>query len=68
MWHSYCIQYSMQNVILIAAGGTPHDGSPAHVLVTVSFPLAMVYYTLASVGLILALACCMFNFIYRKKK
>ena len=49
-------------------GGVPYDGSPVHVLVTVSLPLTVVYYLIATVGVVLAVACCVFNFTFRKRK
>ena len=49
-------------------GGIPYDGVPVHVLVTVSVPLSVVYYVVATVGIILSVACCAFNFAFRKTK
>ena len=48
--------------------GIPPDGTPRPVTVTILTPLVIVYYILASVGIIYALVCLMFNFIFRNRK
>ncbi len=48
--------------------GIPYDGKLVSVIVTVSTPLAVVYYLFATAGIILTLVCCVFNYAYRKTK
>ena len=50
------------------AGGVPYDGSRVTVLVTVSLSLTIVYYLIATAGIILTIAFCVFNFAFRKTK
>ncbi|XP_064388320.1 gamma-aminobutyric acid type B receptor subunit 2-like [Halichondria panicea] len=48
--------------------GIPYDGKLVSVIVTVSTPLAVVYYLFATAGIISTLVCCVFNYAYRKTK
>ena len=64
----HSIQLSFVHVLNINSDGAPYDGSPVHVLVTVSLPLTVVYYLMATVGIVLAVACCVFNFTFRKTR
>ena len=48
-------------------GGIPYDGVPNEEVVSVSLGLAVVFFILATAGILFALACIIFNFVYRKK-
>ncbi len=49
-------------------GAVPVDGMPREQLVTILQPLVIVYYCLATIGLIFAFVCLLFNFIFRNRK
>lgn len=49
-------------------GIVPYDGIPIKEFVAVALPVTVVYVFLASIGMIFACACLVFNYIYRKKK
>lgn len=46
--------------------GVPYDGVPNNRLVTIEFPLAVFYIILGALGIIFAVSCLCFNFIFRK--
>ena len=46
--------------------GVPYDGVPTTRLVTVKVALAVFYIILGVAGIIFAIGCLCFNFIYRK--
>ena len=48
--------------------GIPNDGIPIEEVVTVSVALTVVYATLATAGLVFAVVCLTFTFIFRHKK
>ena len=49
-------------------GVVPYDGIPRKEFVAVALPVTVVYVFLASMGILFAFACLVFNYIYRKKK
>ena len=49
-------------------GGTPYDGRPIDVAETVEISLMVVFIVLATVGIVLAIICLVFNFIFRERK
>ena len=48
--------------------GIPSDGIPVVKTVTLAIPLSVVYIFAATAGLVFAVACLVFNFIFREKK
>ncbi|CAI8027307.1 Gamma-aminobutyric acid type B receptor subunit 2 [Geodia barretti] len=48
--------------------GIPPDGIPKEVIVFTALPLTVVYYILATCGIVFAAVCLIFNIIYRKRK
>ena len=50
------------------SGGVPYDGIPTKDISTVSVALVAVIYVCAAAGVIFAVVCLVFNFIFRKKK
>lgn len=55
-------------LIILITGGIPNDGTPVALTVTVHPALTIVYDIIGIAGIILAIACGIFNFINRKKK
>ena len=55
-------------LIILITGGIPNDGTPVAHTVTVHPALTIVYDIIGIAGIILAIACGIFNFINRKKK
>ena len=53
---------------LFSGGQPPYDGSATDVVHPIALPLIIVYDVLASVALLLAVACALFNVICRNKK
>ena len=52
----------------IHTDGIPPDGSPEILIRTFHVSLVAVYYSLAALGITLAIACLVFNFAFRKTK
>ena len=50
------------------ADGVPNDGIPIEEVVTVSLGLTVVYVFLATAGIMFAVVCLAFTFIFRKKR
>ena len=50
------------------ADGIPSDGIPIEEVVTVSIGLTVVYVILASVGIVFAIICLTFTFIFRERR
>ena len=48
--------------------GVPSDGVPMEEVVTVSLFLTVVYVILATFGIVFAVVCLMFTFIFREKR
>lgn len=53
---------------LINAGYIPGDGTPINVVLPVKIPLLIVYYALATIGIIFAFICLLFNLVFRNRK
>jgi len=49
-------------------GGIPPDGTPVQIIHTYKTGLVVFYYILAAIGVVLAIVCGVFNFVYRKRK
>jgi len=47
-------------------GGIPYDGVPDEEVVPISLGLAIVFFILATSGILFALGCIIFNFVYRE--
>jgi gamma-aminobutyric acid type B receptor len=58
--------YSTSDLVL--PYGIPYDGVPFKDVVTVSVALTVVYVILATAGLVFAVACILFNIIFREKR
>ena len=54
--------------IIIAQGSIPRDGTPLKVIHVQPLPLIVVYYTVASLGIIFTIICFLFNVTFRKRK
>jgi len=54
--------------MLALTGGPPYDGSAQNVVHPIALPIVIIYNTLASVGLLCAAGCTLFNIIFRNKK
>lgn len=53
---------------MIYSGGPPPDGTPINVIHTFNIGLVATFYTLASLGIVFAIACFIFNIIFRSRK
>ena len=49
-------------------GGTPYDGRPVEVIGAVDISLTVIFVVLATAGIVLAIICLIFNFIFRERK
>lgn len=49
-------------------GLVPYDGVPTEEYVTVGVPVTVVYILLSVIGIIFAVLCLIFNFVYRNKR
>ena len=49
-------------------GLVPYDGVPTEEYVTVGVPVTVVYILLSVIGIIFAVLCLIFNFMYRNKR
>ena len=54
--------------IYTITGGIPNDGTPVAQTITVHPALTAIYDIIGIAGIILAIACGIFNFMNRKKK
>ena len=52
----------------IVVDGVPLDGSPEVVFHTFQIGLVVLFYVLAAVGIVFAVGCLLFNFIFRGRK
>ena len=52
----------------ILDGVIPYDGIPIKEFVAVAIPVTVIYVVLASTGIIFAMICLVFNYMYRNKK
>ena len=58
----------MYMYIINSGGIIPYDGVPREEIVTVHPALPAVYITLSCAGIVFAIACLIFNFVYRNAK
>ena len=49
-------------------GGVPFDGTPREKLQTVHLSVTVIFVVLSSAGIVFAVICVIFNFIFREKK
>ena len=49
-------------------GGIPNDGAPIKGISVQPLWLVIPYYILSLIGIIFAIVCLLFNFIYRKRR
>ena len=49
-------------------GGTPYDGRPMEIIEAVDISLTVIFIVLATAGIVLAIICLIFNFIFRERK
>ena len=52
----------------LLGGLVPYDGITDKVLVTVALPVTLIFVVLASAGIIFAILCLVFNFVFRNKR
>ena len=55
-------------MLLMLDGLVPYDGVPGEEYVTVAIPVTVVYILLSVAGIIFAVLCLIFNFVYRNKR
>jgi hypothetical protein len=55
-------------IIIILLGGTPYDGRPVEIIEAVNISLTVIFIVLATAGIVLAIVCLIFNFIFRERK
>ena len=48
--------------------GTPYDGTPVEIPVTVDISLTVVFIVLSTTGIVFTIICLAFNFIFRDRK
>lgn len=56
------------NLALYFTGSIPYDGVPKKEIATVHIAITCLYFVLAFAGIAFAIACLIFNFIYRNQK
>lgn len=54
--------------MIFIIGGIPYDGRPREITETVDVSLTVIFIVLATAGIILAIICLIFNFIFRERK
>ena len=55
-------------MLLILDGLVPYDGVPTKEYVAVAIPVTVIYIFLATAGIIFAVLCLIFNFVFRNKR
>ena len=60
--------FPMAYLLLYIAAGRPYDGVPDMVTVAVSVVQTVVFSLLAAAGIVFAVVCLIFNFIFRNRK
>lgn len=60
--------YHYYIMLLLLDGLVPYDGVPGEEYVTVAIPVTVVYILLSVAGIIFAVLCLIFNFVYRNKR
>ncbi len=63
-----CIIILICPLFVFTDGLVPYDGIPVEELTTVALPVTVMYILLASMGIVFAVLCLTFNFIFRKRK
>ena len=60
---------SRSSIVLQFPGGAiPYDGVPEEKEVSVDLSLTVIFFILATAGIVFAVACLVFNFLFRNKK
>ena len=67
MFH-HAVLHGFNLVILYFTDGTPPDGLPCIDISTYSVALVVVFYALTLAGIVFAIVCLLFNWIFRKSK
>ena len=49
-------------------GPVPADGTPIKMISVIPLPIVVIYYIIATMGIVFTLACLIFTTVYRKKK
>ena len=62
------ILYIIHNDYCSNSGGPPLDGTPLKVVRTFNIVLVVTFYCLATLGIMFAITCLMFNVIFRNRK
>ena len=69
------IVYSLFKVItqpsithIFFVGPVPADGTPIKMISVIPLPIVVIYYIIATMGIVFTLACLIFTTVYRKKK
>ena len=65
VYNSMCI---IMSCIMLCAGLVPYDGVPEKKIETVHISITVVFIVLACCGMVFAVVCITFNFVYRKSK
>jgi gamma-aminobutyric acid type B receptor len=60
--------FTNESIATLWPDGVPHDGTPREVTHYSLIPLTAVCYVYATVGIFFAIACLLFNVVFRNKK
>ena len=63
-----CMLHSCTEWCILCAGPVPPDGTPIKRLSNQPLAFVIVYYTLATMGIVYALVCLLFNILFRNRK
>ena len=55
-------------ILYSSSGGPPLDGTPIKIIRTFKLWLIVIFDCLASLGIVFAIACLVFNTVFRKRK
>ena len=68
--HKFFHRFGLQpgDTVFFFTDGIPPDGRPHAVISTYNVALVVVFYVLALAGIVFAIVCLLFNWIFRKSK
>ena len=66
--NTYNTSSSSPIVLQFPGGAIPYDGAPEEKEVSVDPSLTIIFFILAAAGIVFAVVCLAFNFIFRNKK